>query len=47
MVAPMTSDFSLIQFGGFACTPAGDWYSADVDDKKRCADQDDKTELND
>jgi hypothetical protein len=47
MVAPMTSDFSLIQFGGFACTPAGDWYSADVDDKKRCADQDDKTELKD
>jgi hypothetical protein len=33
MVAPMVSDFSLIQFGGFVCTPATDhaWYDADDD----------------
>lgn len=35
MVAPMVSDFSLVQFGGYVCTPVRDdaWYAASEDDE--------------
>ena len=37
MIAP-ANPFSLIQFGGFACTPAGDWYSVEENDKTELKD---------
>jgi hypothetical protein len=46
MVAPMVSDFSLVQFGGFMCSPNTDsvWHDANEDDEDANEDDEDANE---